>query len=99
MAIAIDPSERETRALRGLLDWRGKHVLEVGCGSGRLTRRLLGFGPKSIRGLDPDRAQIREARASLSRRDAQRVRFRVGKAERLPYRAAEFDCVVFAWAL
>lgn len=99
MAIAIDPAGREIRALRRLLDWRGLHVLEVGCGGGRLTRRLLALGPASIDAIDPDRAQIRHARATLQRRDRGRVRFRVGQAERLPYRAAEFDCVVFAWAL
>jgi avermectin B 5-O-methyltransferase len=99
MAIVIDPLGREIRVLRGLIDLRGRRVLEVGCGSGRLTRRLLTLGPASIDAVDPDRAQVRQGRDALARRDRARVRFRVGHAERLPYRAAKFDCVVFAWAL
>ncbi len=98
MAITIDPQERELRAMERVARWRGRRVLEIGCGDGRLTLRLVRLGAR-IRALDPDRKRVRAARAALPRRYARRIEYRVGKAERLPYRAREFDCVVFAWAL
>jgi 2-polyprenyl-3-methyl-5-hydroxy-6-metoxy-1,4-benzoquinol methylase len=98
MAITVDPQERELRALARLVRWRGRRVLEVGCGDGRLTRRLATLGAR-VAAIDPDASEVRKARAALSRRDARRVTYRVGRAERVPYRAHEFDTVVFAWAL
>jgi ubiquinone/menaquinone biosynthesis C-methylase UbiE len=98
MAIVIDPQERELRALERVAQWNGRRVLEIGCGDGRLTLRLARLGAH-IRALDPDAAKVRSARSSLPRRYRGRIEYRVGRAERLPYRAREFECVVFAWAL
>ena len=99
MAITIDPQERELRALRKVAPWRRCRVLEIGSGDGRLTLRLARLGAAHIVGLDPDALRIRKARAALPRRLARRIVYRVGRAERVSYRAREFDCVVFAWAL
>jgi 2-polyprenyl-6-hydroxyphenyl methylase/3-demethylubiquinone-9 3-methyltransferase len=98
MPIAIDPQERELRAIARVANWRGRRVLEIGCGDGRLTRRLLRLGARIV-AIDPDASRVRAARTSLTRRSGRRIEYRVGHAERLPYRAREFDCVVFAWAL
>lgn len=99
MAIQIDPAGREIGLLRRLVRLRGRRVLEIGCGSGRLTLRLATFRPASICAVDPDRRQVRRGRAALPRRHAVLVRYREGTALALPYRAAEFDCAVFSWAL
>jgi len=99
MAITIDPAGRELRALERVTRWRGLRVLEVGCGDGRLTLRLARLGAASIRAFDPAAKLVRAARAVLPSRYRGRIEYRVGRAERLPYRAHEFDCVVFAWAL
>lgn len=99
MAITIDPSGRELRALERVTRWRGLRVLEVGCGDGRLTLRLARLGAAKIRSIDPDARSVRSARARIPHRLIRRIDYRVGHAERLPYRANEFDCVVFAWAL
>jgi ubiquinone/menaquinone biosynthesis C-methylase UbiE len=98
MAIVIDPQERELRALERAAHWRSRRVLEIGCGDGRLTQRLASLGAH-VRAIDPDGARVGAARAALPARYSRRVTFRVGRAERLPYRAREFECVVFAWAL
>jgi ubiquinone/menaquinone biosynthesis C-methylase UbiE len=98
MAIAIDPQERELRALKRMALWKDRRVLEIGCGDGRLTLRLASLGAR-ISAIDPDGSRVRLARVSLTRRNAKRIVYRVGRAERLPYRAREFDAVVFAWAL
>jgi len=99
MAIQIDPAGREIELLRRLVRWRGRRVVEIGCGDGRLTLRLAAFRPASIHAMDPDRRQVVRGRRTLPRRQAESISYRVGKAESLPYRAAEFDCAVFAWAL
>ena len=39
MTIRSDPENNEIRALFDLVDFSGKHVLEIGCGDGRLTWR------------------------------------------------------------
>ena len=39
MTIRSDPENNEIRALGDLVDFSGKHVLEIGCGDGRLTWR------------------------------------------------------------
>ena len=99
MAIQIDPAGREIRLLRRLVRWRGCRMVEIGCGSGRLTLRLAAFQPASIHAIDPDCEQVRRGRAALPDRHAGRVHYGVGTALELPYRAAEFDCAVFSWAL
>jgi ABC-type phosphate/phosphonate transport system substrate-binding protein len=95
--LRIDPEQREVRALERVAEWRDRHVLEVGCGEGRLSLRLARLGAV-VCGIDPDGARIRAARRRL-RRFARRVRFRVGRAERLTYPAESFDLVVLSWAL
>lgn len=99
MAIKVDPEERELHELEHATRWRGMRVLEIGSGDGRLTRRLARLGAASIQALEPDAKQVTAARAALPRRLARRIAYHVGHAQRLPYRAQEFDCVVFAWAL
>ena len=98
MPIRIDPEEVEVRALRPAASWRHARVLEIGCGDGRLTRRLARLGAQVI-AIDPDRAAIRSARKTLPRPYARQVRYAVGTAGRLEFPARSFDIVVFAWSL
>ena len=99
MPIRIDPEEVELRALRPVASWRHARVLEIGCGDGRLTRRLARLGAQVI-AIDPDRAAIRSARRTLPRSYARQVKFAVGTAGRLDlWPARSFDIVVFAWSL
>jgi 2-polyprenyl-3-methyl-5-hydroxy-6-metoxy-1,4-benzoquinol methylase len=98
MTLRIDPERNEIRALKSVADWRGKDVLEVGCGNGRLTLRLARLGAK-VNALDPDPKLIRTARRNLPERFAGRIRYQVGSAEQLSYSDDRYDLVVFSWVL
>ena len=98
MALLVDPERNEVAALARAARWRGKRVLEIGCGEGRLTLRLARLGAR-VEAVDPDPARVRAARRALPSRYAGRVRYRTGAAEGLPHPNGTFDRVVFAWSL
>lgn len=99
MALVMDPAGDEIRALKGMTTWRGKRVLEVGCGNGRLTLRLAKFGVDTIIAFDPDAISIRAARKALPEKYQDRIEYRVGHAEHVKQRPNQFDIVVFSWVL
>ncbi len=99
MPLSIDPAGREIRALEDIANWKGKRLLEIGCGEGRLSLRLAALGPNSVEAIDPDPQRIRIARKNLPARYARRIHYHVGHAEKLSYPREAFDAVVFAWAL
>ena len=98
MTLRVDPEQNEVRALETVTDWRDKHVLEIGCGDGRLTLRLARLGA-IVHASDPEAKVIAKARKNLPKRFAGQVRYAVGQAERLDHRDESFDVVVFAWSL
>jgi ubiquinone/menaquinone biosynthesis C-methylase UbiE len=99
MALIIDPAKEEVRALRKAIHWRDKHVIEIGCGDGRLTLRLASLSPLHIEALDPNSKLIRAARQSVPERYSHRIHYQVGHAERLKFPASMFDVAVFSWVL
>jgi ubiquinone/menaquinone biosynthesis C-methylase UbiE len=99
MSLRIDPEKNEIRALKEMADWRGRRVLEIGCGDGRLTRRMVLHLGAQVDALDPDRKLIALARKQLPARYSDRVRLKVGRAESLKYPKGIFDIVVFSWSL
>jgi ubiquinone/menaquinone biosynthesis C-methylase UbiE len=72
---------------------KNKRVLEVGCGDGRITS-LLTEGARNLVAIDPDPAQIEQARNTVSGAD-----FRIGSGERLDVADRSFDVVVFTLSL
>lgn len=82
----------------GLLDISaGEHVLDVGCGSGAVTReiaRRVGRDGLAV-GLDPSPALLAVARELADETGfGDRVEFREGDALRLPFPDRSFDAVV-----
>ena len=79
------------RALHEYDQFKGKRVLEVGCGNAYTLGRYAQHGAE-VYGLDISEAAIR---ISLQRFEYQGLRgdFRVGNAERLPYASDYFDCI------
>ena len=98
MSLRVDPEKNEVRALKAVIDWHEKLVLEIGCGEGRLTRRLARLGA-IVHANDPDAGLIAKAKRNVPRSFAKRIRFRVGQAEKLSHASKTFDVVVFSWVL
>jgi ubiquinone/menaquinone biosynthesis C-methylase UbiE len=71
---------------------RGARVLELGCGTGRLSEALAERARARVWALDESEAMVAQARD----RD---VNARVARAEQLPFRAGWFDAVVMRMAL
>jgi predicted RNA methylase len=101
MAIRLDPEENEKRA-RGaqVPDWRGRQVLEVGCGSGRLTRRYAA-GAARVVAIDPDEDDIAAARRENPPALEGKVEYWVGDLEAYAASATPgaFDLVLLSWSL
>ena len=50
MPLVMDPAGSEIRALRKTVQWRGKRVLEIGCGTGHFTE-LFARAPAPYTGV------------------------------------------------
>jgi len=82
-------NERITEASLASADWRGRRVLDLGCGDGTYTAELLRLGePASIHGVDPAPSAVTAANA---RADDERMTFAVGSATTLPHADGEFN--------
>lgn len=92
---AFDPGGLVTAAMRGVRDWAGAHVLDVGCGTGY---HLPSFAATAARvtGVEPHPGLVRLAR----RRTAALAQVRVlaGSAAALPVPPASVDVVHARWA-
>lgn len=98
MSHIIDQEQTEIRSLEDALDWVEKEVLEIGCGDGRLARRLAGLYA-SLTAIDPDADLIKAAAQNLVQPDQRPIRYCVADGRRLPFAPESFDIVVFGWSL
>ena len=81
---------------RRFLDWlnapAGISWLDIGCGTGELTRAILETqSPDRVVGVDPSERFLSYAREHVQ---GERVEFHVGDAMSLPYDEEEFDAAV-----
>jgi 2-polyprenyl-3-methyl-5-hydroxy-6-metoxy-1,4-benzoquinol methylase len=100
MAIIIDPENNETRALFELANFSGQHVLEIGCGDGRLTWRYADKAAR-VTAIDPAAKQIALAREHLPSQLQDRIEFQNIAFE--DFAAASepraYDMVILSWSL
>jgi SAM-dependent methyltransferase len=75
---------------------KGSRVLDVGCGTGIYTIPLAIRTRALVVGLDSSRDMIEQAK---KKEDSQRVDWRIGDAEELPFENASFDCVFMTMVL
>lgn len=73
-------------------------MLEIGCGGGRLTRRLAGT-VHSLVSIDSNPEQVARAGRLIPARFREKVHFEVSSAETLPFRDQSFQVVVLSWSL
>lgn len=92
-----DPEHRETRWLKRYLNWQDAQVLEIGCGDGRVTRKIV-HPVKRVIGIDINKEQIEKARQARQHQLQEKVRFLVASAVRLPFSDQEFDVVALSWS-
>jgi SAM-dependent methyltransferase len=75
-------------------DWRGKDVLEVGCGQGTVLNYLPGKGAK-VYGIDMSIASLRQALSgAIEFGHASQIAVALADAEHLPFADASFERVI-----
>ena len=98
MTRVLDPEGAHLAALRRLGDLRGRSVLELGCGDGRLTVGIAEHA-SSVLAFDPDAEAVAKARSSLPAELADRVAYRVASGTEIELEPRSFDLAVFSWSL
>jgi ubiquinone/menaquinone biosynthesis C-methylase UbiE len=93
-----DPERTEVRVLRRHVSLAGARILEIGCGDGRLTRRIAGVA-RSVVAIDPNAALIGRAKQLTPASLRKKVRYRKGPAENLQLPDQCFEIAVLSWSL
>jgi protein-L-isoaspartate O-methyltransferase len=88
----------EVRLIERHTPLRGRRILEIGSGDGRLTREFAHLA-NTVVAIEPDAEAVMEARRLTAEAGITNVSFRVGEAERMRVGSAPFDLVLFSWAL
>ena len=96
--VRVDPERREVRLLRRHVPLENARILEIGCGTGRLTRRLAGAAG-SVTSMDLAHGEVGKARRMMPDRHRPVTRFTVASGEHLPFSDKCFDVVLFSWSL
>ncbi len=96
----VDPDRVIETAMRQVHDWTGRHVLDVGCGSGF---HLPGFAADAtlVTGVEPHPPLVDACRrrvSTLERALGQRIRVLSGSAAALPLDDASVDVAHARWA-
>lgn len=98
MAVCVDPEGVETGLIHQLVAFRGRRVLELGCGDGRLTWRYARQAGWVV-AVDAEEEEVRRARAAIPEVLARKVSLLVGEIGRLGFRGRSFDVAVFSYSL
>jgi ubiquinone/menaquinone biosynthesis C-methylase UbiE len=94
----VDAEGAHQSAVLRATDFRGRRVLEVGSGEGRLT---WGIAPlaASVVAFDPDTDYVAQARAECPEELREKVRFEVASADEIEVEPQSVDLVFFSWSL
>ena len=98
MTRVVDAEAAHLSAVLRAADFRGRRVLEVGSGEGRLT---WGIAPlaASVVAFDPDTDYVAQARAECPEELREKVRFEVASADEIEVEPQSVDLVFFSWSL
>jgi ubiquinone/menaquinone biosynthesis C-methylase UbiE len=93
-----DPEGNEACVIHELADFAGKHILEIGCGDGRLVWRYAASAERVL-GLDPVEADIDQARRGTPSWLRSKVEFRSADVATVDLPSASFDVAVLGWSI
>lgn len=93
-----DPEQTEVRNLQAIADFKDAHILEVGCGDGRLTWRYA-HHTHQVTAIDPNPLRLAIALRTCPPSLRNTVTFLRSEAERLPFADYTFDGALLAWSL
>jgi 2-polyprenyl-3-methyl-5-hydroxy-6-metoxy-1,4-benzoquinol methylase len=98
MTRVLDPEGAHLAALHRLADFRGRRVLELGCGDGRLTVPVAADA-EYVLAFDPEAEAVERARHSLPGELVSRVEYRVASGREIEVARCSFDLTLFSWSL
>jgi 2-polyprenyl-3-methyl-5-hydroxy-6-metoxy-1,4-benzoquinol methylase len=102
MTIHTDPEGHEIEALTRLSEgFDGKSILEIGCGSGRLTR-LIAPQAAQVVAIDPDAQKVAQAQAQSPKELLERIDYFATGLEiyaKVYKPDHHFDRVILSWSL
>ena len=98
MAMRMDTAKLEQHYLLDMLEVEDHCILEIGCGSGRMTR-LYADGARHVVGIDVIVDDLKQALETRPEHLTNTVDFMAGSAMIIPFASDSFDHVVFAWSL
>lgn len=92
----LDPTNQFIKTILENSDIKNKRILEIGCGSGRITKDLIKYA-KSITAIDPDINSLKRAKESIT---AQNIQFIQGLGEDLSFlKPKNFDLIIYSLSL
>jgi len=96
----IDPEHNEINALLDMANFSGKHVLEIGCGDGRLTWRYADKAAH-VTAIEPSAEQIKLAKDNLPNHLQGKVEFHAAALEDFATNSQSsiFDLVILSYSL
>lgn len=90
-----DPTDQYITTILSRCDIRGKELLEIGCGKGRITRDLARHARRVV-AADPDGAALEQARATITADNVQFMHAPAGVPDLPP---DSFDLVIYTLSL
>ncbi|HEX6268662.1 MAG TPA: class I SAM-dependent methyltransferase [Anaerolineales bacterium] len=97
MTIQQDPERNEIKYLHKFADFAGQHILEIGCGEGRLTWQYAKEA-RSVIGIDLDADALRVAVIDKPSDLKNKVCFSYADSEHLPFAKETFAIALLAWS-
>jgi ubiquinone/menaquinone biosynthesis C-methylase UbiE len=93
-----DPERTEMRVLQRHVPLKEAHIVEIGCGDGRLTRRIVGLAGTVV-ATDTNAPLLARAKQLTLASLRKKVRYRLAAAENLRLPAQHFDIAILSWSL
>ena len=98
MVVRPDPEEAETKVIHDFIDFRGKDVLEIGCGNGRMTWRFAHYAA-SVLAFDPKEADIAAAQERTPDALKSTISFQVADIGAIDLPEGAYDVAIMSWSL